>query len=152
MLRANFISGENEQMTTKYIGSEGVLEFGWNDFTIKHSKMPKAKGIGGWDALDTYTTKMQEELLADYKKRYTEAETKINNSKNITYAAPEGYSDSKDHFINFFESVRTGKKVVEDASFGFRAAAASLACNESYFQKKIIEWDADSMKVKTNFK
>ena len=59
MLRANFISGENDKMTTKYIGSEGVLEFGWNDFTIRHSKMPIAPGIGGWDALDTYPKQMQ---------------------------------------------------------------------------------------------
>lgn len=148
MLRANFISGENEKMVTRYIGSEGVLEFGWYDFTIRHSKMPIAKGIGGWDALDTYTTKMQQELLADYDKKYSEADRKVNNAKAYSYAAPDGYSDSRDHFINFFESVRLGKPVVEDAKFGFRAAAASLACNESYYQKKIIKWDADAMKLK----
>ena len=148
MLRANFISGENDQMTTKYIGSEGVLEFGWNDFTIKHSKMPRATGIGGWDALDTYTIKMQQELMDDYNKRFSDADKKMNNAKNITYAAPDGYSDSFDHFHNFFESIRTGKKVVEDVNFGFRAAVPSLACNESYYQKKIIEWDAEKMQLK----
>jgi hypothetical protein len=37
---------------------------------------------------------------------------------------------------------------VEDAVFGFRAAAPCLACNESYFKKKIIFWDADQMKIK----
>jgi hypothetical protein len=38
--------------------------------------------------------------------------------------------------------------VVEDAAFGFRAAAPALACNESYFQKKIIQWDPVNMKLK----
>jgi hypothetical protein len=52
-----------------------------------------------------------------------------------------------DHFTNFFDAIRTGKPVVEDATFGFRAAAPALACNESYFQKKIIQWDPISMKL-----
>jgi predicted dehydrogenase len=147
MLRANFISGENDKMTTKYIGSEGVLEFGWNDFTIRHSKMPLAPGIGGWDALDTYPKQMQQELLEAYNRKYSEADKKVQNVKPIQYAAPAGYSDSRDHFINFFESVRTGKPTVEDVKFGFRAAAASLACNESYFQKKIIRWDPEKMRL-----
>ncbi|MBL7721857.1 MAG: hypothetical protein JNK98_07685 [Chitinophagaceae bacterium] len=61
--------------------------------------------------------------------------------------APEGYDDRFDHFVNFFESVRNGKPVVEDASFGFRAAAPCLACNESYFQRKVINWDPVRMKL-----
>ena len=145
MLRANFISGENEKMSTRYIGSEGVMEFGWYDFTIRRSKMPLAPGIGGWDSLDTYTTRMQQELLHEYNARYTEADKNGKSATTIRYAAPDGYSDSRDHFINFFESIRKGTPVVEDAAFGFRAAAASLACNESYFQKKFLHWDPEKM-------
>jgi hypothetical protein len=37
---------------------------------------------------------------------------------------------------------------VEDAVFGFRAAAPALACNESYFNNKIIHWDPERMKLK----
>jgi len=33
----------------------------------------------------------------------------------IVYKEPEGYNDSNDHFANFFDSIRTGKPVVEDA-------------------------------------
>jgi hypothetical protein len=43
--------------------------------------------------------------------------------------------------------MRTGKPVIEDAVFGFRAAAPCLAANESYFQKKIIHWDPVNMKL-----
>lgn len=148
MLRANFISGENEKMTTRYIGSEGVMEFGWNDFTIKRSKMPVAPGIGGWDSLDTYTTQMQQQLLNEYNARYSEADKKGFSATTIRYAAPDGYSDSRDHFMNFFDSIRNGTPVVEDAAFGFRAAAASLACNESYFQQRFLHWDAEKMVLK----
>jgi hypothetical protein len=52
------------------------------------------------------------------------------------------------HHANFFDSVRSGKPVVEDAEFGFRAAAPCLACNESYYKKKIIYWDPEKMKIK----
>ena len=64
----------------------------------------------------------------------------------IQFAAPDGYDDRFDHFVNFFESIRNKKPVVEDATFGFRAAAPCLACNESYFQKKVINWDPVNMK------
>jgi hypothetical protein len=52
-----------------------------------------------------------------------------------------------DHFTNFFDAIRNQKPVVEDATFGFRAAAPALACNESYLQKKIIHWDPIAMKL-----
>jgi hypothetical protein len=51
-----------------------------------------------------------------------------------------------EHFANFFHGVRTGSTVIEDPVFGFRAAAPCLAANESYFQKKIINWDPVAMK------
>jgi hypothetical protein len=44
-------------------------------------------------------------------------------------------------------SIRSGKPVVEDASFGLRAAGPALATNESYFSKKVIHWDAEKMKI-----
>jgi hypothetical protein len=40
--------------------------------------------------------------------------------------------------------------VVEDAAFGFRAAAPCLACNESYFRGKVIHWDPVQMKEKNS--
>ena len=65
----------------------------------------------------------------------------------MIYKAPEGYSDHLDHFTNFFDAIRSGKEVVEDAEFGFRAAAPALACNTSYFDKKIMNWDPIKMKL-----
>jgi hypothetical protein len=67
--------------------------------------------------------------------------------REIVYKAPEGYDDTYDHFVNFFDSIRTGKQVVEDATFGLRAAGPALASNLSYFEKRIIRWDPDKMKV-----
>jgi predicted dehydrogenase len=147
-LRVNFISGEGDHSTTKIVGSEGVIDLGDEEgFTIRKNKMPVAPGIGGWDSLFTYTEAEQKVLMDDYNKRYSQAEQQTPRIPDITYRAPDNYNASNDHFANFMESVRTGKPVVEDAVFGFRAAAPCLACNDSYFQNKVIHWDANNMKI-----
>jgi hypothetical protein len=35
----------------------------------------------------------------------------------------------------------------EDSVVGFRAAAPSLACNKSYFERKIVHWDPRAMQI-----
>jgi hypothetical protein len=90
---------------------------------------------------------MQAALEQQYNKKYSEEDKKRLTKADIDFRAPQGYSDHLDHFTNFFDAVRTGKPVVEDAVFGLRAAAPCLACNDSYFQKKIISWDPVNMKV-----
>jgi hypothetical protein len=37
--------------------------------------------------------------------------------------------------------------VIEDAEFGYRAAAPALLCNDSYFQEKPIKWDPVAMRL-----
>jgi len=147
VLRVNFISGQGETGTTKFIGSEGVMDMSDNKFTITHHKMAKAHGIGGWDSLDTYPKAMQEELLKAYNQKYSKEDQQEISLPPTIYKAPEGYDEHLDHFTNFFEGVRSGKPVIEDPVFGFRAAAPCLAVNESYFQKKIINWDPVNMKL-----
>ena len=148
-LRVNFISGEGDRTTTKIVGSEGVMDLGGegDSFSIRKSKMAEAPGIGGWDSLFTYTEAQQKQLMDDYNKRYTDAQKMRPKFQDITYRAPEGYNASNDHFANFMDSVRHGTPVVENAVFGFRAAAPCLACNDSYFENKVINWDAENMKI-----
>ena len=146
-LKVNFVSGEGETGYTKIIGSDGVIQIGENRVTVRRRKMPKAPAIGGWDALNTYPVKMQQQLREQHNKKYTKEEQQAQVLQDITFAAPEGYSAHVAHLANIFESIRTGKPVVEDAVFGFRAAAPCLACNDSYFQNKVIKWDPEKMKV-----
>jgi len=147
-LRVNFISGQGERSSTRITGSEGVIDMDdESGFTIHKNKMPEAPGIGGWDSLFTYTEAQQKALMDDYNKRYTEVQRQRQRFDDVSYRVPDGYNTSNEHFANFFDSVRTGKPVVEDAVFGFRAAAPCLACNDSYFQNKVIHWDAENMKI-----
>ncbi|HET6994201.1 MAG TPA: Gfo/Idh/MocA family oxidoreductase [Chitinophagaceae bacterium] len=146
-LQVNFVSGTGGQESIKLIGEEGVIEMKGSGLTLHHSIMSKAPGIGGYDAVFTYPKKMQDELVAAYNQKWTDEDKKRPTKPDIDFKAPQGYSDHLDHFTNFFDSIRTGKTVVEDATFGFRAAAPCLACNDSYFQKKIINWDPVNMKL-----
>jgi hypothetical protein len=63
------------------------------------------------------------------------------------FVAPAGYSDSYDHFSNFFAAVRSRQPAVEDAVFGFRAAGAALLSNLSYERGAVAHWDPDAMKL-----
>ena len=148
MLRVNFASGQGDVGVTKLIGSDGVIDMSGNGFVVKREKLPKAPGYGGWDSYETFPEATKKSFAAQYNKKYSEADRKAEKLPNITYRPPSGYNEHLDHHINFIEAVRSGKPVVEDAVFGFRAAGPCLACNDSYFQKKVINWDPVNMKLK----
>ena len=147
-LQVNFISGTGGQEVIRLIGSEGVMDVKGNTISIKHSLLPEAPGFGGYDSVFTFSKSMQDEMTKEYNQKWSESQRKRRIKEDIIFKAPDGYNEHLDHFTNFFDAIRTGKEVVEDATFGFRAAAPALACNESYFSKKIIQWDPLNMKLK----
>ena len=147
-LQVNFISGTGGEEVIRLVGSEGTIEINGNNLTVKHSLMPEAPGFGGYDSLFTFSKAMQEEMQKEYNAKWTADQRKKPTKEDIVFKAPVGYDDHLDHFTNFFDAVRTGKKVVEDAELGFRAAAPALSCNESYLTKKIVHWDPVNMKLR----
>ena len=146
-LQVNFVSGTGGQESIKLVGEEGVMEMKGSNVSVRHSIMPKAPGFGGYDAVFTYPKAMQDALSQAYNQKYSDEDKKRPTKPDVDFKAPAGYSDHLDHFTNFFDAIRTGKPIVEDAAFGFRAAAPCLACNDSYFEKKIINWDPVNMKL-----
>lgn len=146
-LRVNFVSGTGGGGQVKLVGTEGVMEAGGDTLTIQRHKMPKAPGYGGWDSFDTYPEAMQKKIVAEYDKKWSKEDRESPKLPDITYSAPDGYDEHLEHFKNFFDGVRSGKAVIEDPIFAFRAAAPCLLCNESYFQEKVMKWDAENMKL-----
>ncbi|MCX6613234.1 MAG: gfo/Idh/MocA family oxidoreductase, partial [Acidobacteria bacterium] len=59
-----------------------------------------------------------------------------------------GYTEQYAHHANFIDAIRNNRPVVEDATFGLRAAAPALLSNMSYFEKRQVNWDPIAMKVK----
>jgi predicted dehydrogenase len=147
-LQVNFVSGTGGQEIIQLVGSEGVIKVQGNSLNIKHSIMPEAPGFGGYDTVFTFPKAKQEEMQKEYDAKWSPEKRKKPTKADVVYNPPAGYSDHLDHLTNFFDAIRTGKQVVEDAEFGFRAAVPALACNESYFKKKIIHWDPVNLKLK----
>ena len=85
MLRVNFISGGGDRSVVRYIGSEGVMEKSWDGVRIAYSIMPKAPGIGGWDALSTYPKAMQDELMKRYNEKWTADDKKRLKKQAVQY-------------------------------------------------------------------
>ncbi|MES2374905.1 MAG: Gfo/Idh/MocA family oxidoreductase [Bacteroidota bacterium] len=147
--RVNLADGAGGGGGTRIIGTEGVIELRSNNIKIKHFKRPIAPGIGGYDSLESFPKSMQESLLAEYNAKYSAEDRKAKEGEEISFESPKGYDSRLDHMINFFESVRTGKASVEDASFGLRAAGPAILCNTSAELNKAIHWDPKAMRVVT---
>jgi predicted dehydrogenase len=143
-LRVNFVDGGSESEGLLFSGSEGQMEIGGNGVTVSRSPREKAPGY----TIGTFTEAMQKQILAQYNAKYPLIHFEgAPPASNERYQAPPGYSDSYDHFHNFFNSVRTRQPVVEDAVFGYRAAGAALLSNLSYEKGTIVKWDPEAMKL-----
>jgi predicted dehydrogenase len=145
--RVNLADGAGGGSSTRLIGTEGVIEVKGNSITVKHFKRPVAPGIGGYDSMESFTKEMQDSLLKEYNEKYSSEDKKTKTFTDIVFDAPRGYDSRLDHMINFFQAIRTGKPILEDASFGLRAAAPALLCNVSSDAKKAINWNPKTMKV-----
>jgi len=143
-LRVNFVDGGEESEGLIFTGSEGTMEIAGNSVSVSRVPRPKEPGY----TIGTFTEAMQRRILAEYREKYPV--THPSGSPDVgfeTYSAPAGYSDSYDHFKNFFASIRSRQPVVEDAVFGFRAAGAALLSNLSYERGAVVKWDPDAMKL-----
>ena len=92
---------------------------------------------------------MQDELMKRYNEKWTADDRKRVTKQAVQYSAPQDNDDHLEHFTNFFEGIRNNKPVIEDPIVGFRAAAPCLAANDSYFQKKVINWNPEKMQLAT---
>lgn len=150
--RVNLAAGSGGSIHTRLVGTEGVIDIGWNEFTMNKLKRPNAPMYStGYDALFTYPQAVQDQFIQQYNQKYPEGQytRQIQNDPVVTYNAPEGYDDRLDHMIVFFNAIRENKPslVVEDAEFGLRAAAPSLAANLSAEQRRVINWDPVGMRL-----
>lgn len=149
VLRVNFANAGAIANNTRIIGTEGQIEFTENNLVLTKKKLPKAPGMGGYDSFNTFSEAQQKEFKKQYDAEYPEDTRKAEPVKEVRFEAPKEDDAHANHFRDFFENVKKGSLgTVEDPVFGFRAAAPVLACNESYFSKKIVHWDPVSMKMK----
>ena len=134
-LRCNFVDGTSGTTYLKLVGSEGSMDITWDSVTLKRNKTMESD--------DPF-----------YIEQMRKAGTPVTSRKKIlppeeyTFSAEKGYLGGPyDHFNNFFNAIKSGSNVAEDATFEFRAAAPALLCNDSYNKDMAMLWDPEKMQL-----
>ncbi|MEQ9398516.1 MAG: Gfo/Idh/MocA family oxidoreductase [Longimicrobiales bacterium] len=134
-LRVNFVDGTSGSTFLRLVGSEGAMDVTWTEVVLRRNKAVAAN--------DVFL-----EMKADEMAQALDQRAAMLPPAESVYVAESSYRGAHfDHFMNFFNGVRTGAPVEEDAVFGLRAAAPALACNDSYFDDRIVRWDPVAMEV-----
>jgi len=145
-LHVNFVDGGEESEGFLFTGSEGLMEIDGSKGTVTVTRTPLASEPGY--TVSTFAESMQKQYLEKYRGKYPVTHPGGPPPQDLQqFTAPPGYSDSYDHFHNFFSSVRSRKPVVEDATFGFRAAGAALLANLSVERGSMVNWNPETMKL-----
>ncbi len=148
-LQTNFADGRGGEFSFRFIGNEGVLSIGWTSLSLtrRGASIPsEADVLTGYNSVRTFSNAQQEEFAKAYREqKKTDVAPPMNVSSE--YHVPQGYDERFDHFSYFFDSVRNGTPVYEDAVFGYRAAAPTLLCNMSYIHGESYVWDPKGMQV-----
>ncbi len=136
-LRVNFVDGTSGSTFLRLVGSEGSMDVTWTRVTVRKNAVV--------DPMDAFSL----EKMAD-SDRELPARVRMLPPAEAVYEVEPGYQGAHfDHFFNFIEAVRGGSPVSQDARFGMRAAAPALACNLSYFEDRIVQWDPNAMSVRS---
>ena len=143
--RVNFIAGNGGGYGFKLVGTEGEMHVGQNSVKLVRSSLGMKPG--GY-SLIAYTEETQKKIIAEYDQKITEDRKSALNIGETNFEAPSDYKGGHyDHFYNFFQGIRGKNKIIEDPTFGLRAAGAALLANESYYTGKPVNWDPESMKL-----
>ncbi|ASU33270.1 Gfo/Idh/MocA family protein [Mucilaginibacter xinganensis] len=132
-LRCNFVDGTSGTTYLRLVGSEGAMDVTWDKVVLKRNKV-----FASDDPF--YLEKLRQSGDRNPERK------KMMPPEEIAYEADKGYlGGSYDHMNNFITAIRTNGKVTEDATFGYRAAAPALLCNDSYFKNQPMFWDPEKM-------
>jgi predicted dehydrogenase len=136
-LRCNFVDGTSGTTYLRLVGSEGAMDITWDKVVLKRNKVAVSDD-------PFYLEKLRQSGDRNPERK------KMLPPEEIVYDADKGYLGGPyDHMNNFITAIRNNGKVTEDATFGYRAAAPALLCNDSYFQNIPMHWDPEKM-VKKN--
>jgi predicted dehydrogenase len=145
ILRINFTAGNGGGGGFRLIGSEGELSVRGRSITLKKTRV--GMDPSGY-SLRAYTEATQKEILKEYEAKLGDLNRQLDQPEPIVFQPGSDYKGADhDHFVNFFGAMRGTKKIVENSTYGLRAAGAALLSNYSYFGKKIVGWDPVNMKL-----
>ncbi len=134
-LRVNFVDGTSGTTYLRLVGSKGAMDVEWTRVTLRRNKLESAT--------DVFAKAKGEELLAMQGER----KQMLPPAESVYQVENDYWGAHYDHHSNWINGVRTKTQAIEDAVFGMRAAAPALACNNSYFEDRVVKWDPEAMKL-----
>lgn len=141
LLRVNFKSGlPKESAGVKFIGSDGVMTADYSGVRVDRSPRPEE----GYGAIESFADATQKEIVTSWEEKHPAPAVQADSSQVFDTTQMNAQLE---HHKNFYRSIRDGAPLIEDATFGLRAAGPALLTNQSYFQKKIMVWDPEAMTV-----
>ncbi len=143
--RINFIAGSGGGGGFRLVGTEGAMEVSNNSVRLVRSKLDM---VPGGYSMVAYPHATQEKIREAYAQQELQSRKSILRLGETVFEAPRDYEGAHyDHLHNFIAAVRGKKPVVQDPTFGLRAAGAALLANESYFKGQPVRWDPEAMKL-----
>jgi len=140
-LRVNFKSSSPEdRFGFRFLGSEGSITAAENVVLSRFPREPEYD-----DSIGSLANAMQKQLAAKQPRREATVEAMKPRAED-TFSPPPRYSAHLQHHRVFYDAIRNGKPLVEDAVFGFRAAGPALLSNTSYHEERACGWDPVNMK------
>jgi predicted dehydrogenase len=150
-MQVNFVDGSGGGQLLRFTGSDGAMTIAGNQLSLTQStrRAPSLDQlVEGYNSVRTFSESVQQEFIEAYNEEHADVVSNPGGmTSERTYQAPDGYNDRVDHFANFFNAIRNGERVFEDSTFGYRAAAPTLLCNQSYREGRRLQWDPDTMEV-----
>lgn len=151
-LQCNFEDGGGGDTMFRFVGSDGVINVSFTQLTLHRVGIVQPSRndvLKGYNSVVTFSSAMQEELAKKLTIEPPPGSASASKSHDWPqkYSVPRGYDERLDHFVHFFTSVREQKPVYENATFGLRAAAPALLCNESLREGRVLSWDPVAMKA-----
>jgi hypothetical protein len=144
-MRVNLKSGvPDERFGFRFMGTDGVITTSMSSLLLEKAPPEREPGY----SIGTFPKAVQEEFLREYRRKYPPDARPAAKIEPESFAPPSGYDAHREHHRVFYEAVRSRKKPVEDAVFGFRAAGPALLANASYYEKRMCRWDPDAMTVR----
>jgi predicted dehydrogenase len=149
-LQTDFEDGGGANSLFRFVGSDGVIDVNFRGLKISRVGIERETPeyvLKGYNSVVTFSKAEQAAYAAKLAAEAKPPSRSASVAQPESFQVPRGYDERLDHFVKFFRSIREGAPVEEDATFGYRAAAPALLCNDSYRQGKMIGWDPVAMRI-----
>ncbi len=128
---------------TRFMGTRGDIEI--HDDTLTLSPQD---GLDHGPCDPGWPKKISTDYAEQWREEHELKPGTATTLESTNFYAPPRYDEDREHLWNFFESVRTRRPSVEDATFGNNTAIACHMANYSYFRKTVAVWDAAGKKIR----